>query len=96
MKTNSFLHLDELPDEKSSPEFWGLITSENFKAVANFLIVNEIRKYPIESLSDSACRVQLARIKAFQEMLDFGKAAINHKSKVEESLSADNIIESYP
>lgn len=74
--TTPILNLDQIPKEDKDPEFWGIITSPHYSRVLNFVIINEIRKYDPETLSEPACRVQLAKIKAIQELMDFPNALI--------------------
>lgn len=76
-----FLNLDDVPTPEKDPEFWTLITNPNFKTTINYLILNEIRKYNPEQLSADACRVQLAKLKAWEELLDFPNALISAGEK---------------
>ena len=71
-----FHYLDQIPTAESDPNFWNVITSPHFLNVANYLILNELRKYPAESLSDNACRVQLAKMQAYSNLLALPRALL--------------------
>lgn len=75
--------MDELPTPESTPEFWRDIQSDHVKNNINFQILNEIRKYEPELLSEAACRVQLAKLKAMIEMLDLPKSLLSHKNETQ-------------
>lgn len=81
--------IDEIPTVEEDPEFWKFIENPVFKININFLILNEIRKYQPEQLSDIGCRTQLAKIKAWQELLDFPSAIKTHQESesVEEQIN---------
>lgn len=61
---------EDLPTEEEDPEFWTFIANENIPRIANFMLLREVRKYDPETLNSEQCRTQLAKIKAFQEMID--------------------------
>jgi len=65
---------DNIPTVEEDPEFWATITSPGFKKTTNLLILNEIRRYAPETLTDVQARTQLSKIKAYQELLDFPNA----------------------
>lgn len=73
---NLISNLTDFPTEEKDPEFWGTITSPQFKKVVGFLLLNETRKYNPEKLPIAACRTQLARLKTLQELYDFPNALI--------------------
>lgn len=72
-----FQYLDQIPNAESNPEFWNIITSPHFVNAANYLILNELRKYSAESLNSEACRVQLAKMQAYSNLLDLPRALLN-------------------
>ncbi len=76
-----FYTIDEIPDPEKNPEFWSTIQSPHFKSSINFLIINEIRKYSPETMSSASCRTQLAKLKAWQELLDLPKGLLNQEDK---------------
>ena len=75
--------MEDIPDPKKDPEFWSTLQSPHFKNTVNFLIINEIRKYNPEVLSDESSRSQLAKLKAYQELLDFPTAILNQGKELE-------------
>lgn len=75
--TAPILNLSDIPEADKDPEFWGIITSPHYTRVMSFMLINEVRKYDPETLSEPACRTQLAKIKAIQEIMDFPNALIN-------------------
>jgi len=84
-------NLTDLPEPDKEPEFWTFIADPNFKVVANLMILNEIRKYVPEQLTSEACRTQLAKIRAYQELLDLPRALEN--KDFEEMKSTDELPE---
>ncbi len=72
-----FYTLDKVPGAEKEPEFWATLQSPHFQHSVNFLILNEIRKYNPEIMSDESCRSQLAKLKAWQELLDFPTGILN-------------------
>lgn len=76
-----FYYLDTIPDAEKNPDFWNIITSPHFSNVANYLIINEVRKYSAENITDAACRVQLAKIQAYANLLDLPRALLNNKDE---------------
>ncbi len=83
-----FFRLDEIPDSKDNPEFWSLVNNPHLCQCILFLIVNEIRKYDPEALSNESCRTELAKLKALQELLDLPKGL---SAKPEPPLSSDEL-----
>lgn len=67
---NNIYNLEDIPDPKQEPEFWSMLNNPNFKQVVNFIILNELRKYNPETLNDAQCRTELAKLKAYQELID--------------------------
>ena len=65
-----YFNIKDIPEADKEPDFWQFIGNEDFKEVALLMILNEIRKYEPETLTAEACRSQLAKIKAFAEMID--------------------------
>jgi hypothetical protein len=60
-----------IPTEEADPKFWQTLGGAEFKRVMSLLIFNEIRRYNPETLNDQQCRTQLAKIKAYQDAIDF-------------------------
>lgn len=69
--------LDNIPDAEKNPDFWRIVQSPEFKHTVNFLILNEIRKFDPASLTNDSTRSQLAKLKAWQELLDLPDALLN-------------------
>ncbi len=82
---NNFLHIDEVPDAQKDPEFWKVVQDPKLKTCINFLIINEIRKYDPLTLTPDQRLSHLAKIKGFQELLDFPKALLTIGEKDPES-----------
>ncbi len=78
-----FYLAEDIPDPKEDSEFWQTMQSPGFKHSVNFLIINEIRKYNPESLSVASTRTQLAKLKAYQELLDLPKALLDKDKEPE-------------
>ena len=78
-----FYLAEDIPNEKDDPEFWQTLQSPGFKHSINFLIINEIRKYDPEALSTASIRSQLAKLKAYQELLDLPKALLEKDKEPE-------------
>lgn len=70
-------NMDEIPKPEEDKEFWAFITNPNYKKIISFLLLNETRKFQLESLPVSVLRSHTAKIKAFQEILDFPNALIS-------------------
>lgn len=67
----------EIPTPEANPEFYALITNPIYANINVLMIINELRKYEPEVLNDAQCRTQLAKLKAFQTMIDFPYSVIN-------------------
>ena len=80
----TILTFEDIPDAEKDPEFWSVIQSEAYKKVANLLLLNEVRRYNPAELTNESCRSQLAKIKAFQEMIDLPQILLVEKQTVEE------------
>jgi hypothetical protein len=72
-----------LPSEEQDPKLWQMIGGQEFKRVMMLLMLNEVRKYPPETLNDQQCRTQLAKISAYRDAIDF---AITRCEPVDEEL----------
>lgn len=79
-----FYHLDQLPDPKSEPEFYNVAHSRHLKHIALLLMMNQIRKYDPEKMSDESCRSQLAKLSALQEVIDFDLLITQENTQPEE------------
>jgi hypothetical protein len=77
-----------IPKPEENPEFYAVITNPNYAHINVLMILNELRKYEPEALNDQQCRTQLAKLKAFQSMIDFPHAVIN---KDEDDGSTDEL-----
>lgn len=86
--TDIFTRISDLPTEKQDPEFWTLVGNPNLKKCVVLLILNELRRYPVEGLTDPSTRSVLAKLKGYQEMIDLIPAILDPESK--ESLSTDD------
>ena len=71
-----FYLTENIPDQEEHPEFWSLLSNPHLSQCIIFLIINEIRKYDPEALTAEGCRSQLAKLKGFQELLDFPDALL--------------------
>jgi len=85
MDSNKFYNMDQIPDAATCPEFWKVMTDVNFKHSVNFLIINEIRKYPPETMSGEIALVQMAKIKVLQELIDFPNALLSCQQELAET-----------
>ena len=75
--------LDFLPDPKEDPDLWKFIDDPNLPRLINAVMLNEVRKYQPETLNNEQCRTQLARLKAFQEIIDLPLALKNIGEKTD-------------
>lgn len=76
--------VDDIPTEDQDEKFYEFIRDDKFKAIANLLILNELRKYDPEAITSEACKVSLAKMKAYQELLDLPSALLNKPEEIEE------------
>lgn len=90
--TKPFYYSQEIPTVEKNPEFFNVMESRELQHSLVFLILNEIREYPIINLSDNACRVKLSKLQAYQQMLDFPVALL---SKKEDPMRDDSIPEEF-
>ena len=74
----------DIPTEEQDNQFYEFIRNDRYKEIANLLILNELRKYDPEALTPEACKVTLAKMKAFQELLDLPDALLNKTEEIEE------------
>lgn len=74
---NNFYRIDDLPDPDINPDLWKLLDDPNLPKLAVALILNVSREYKPELLNDAQCRTQLAKIKAYQELIDLPAALRN-------------------
>lgn len=65
---------EDFPKYGEEPEFWKVMESKPFIQSVIFLMLNESRKCDPAMLNDAQCRTQLAKIKAYQELLDLPTA----------------------
>lgn len=80
-----YYNLAEIPEPEKDSELWDLINHPRFKEIPTVLILNEVRKYDPATLTSEACRTQLAKIKAFSEMLDLPSFLQNRNNTQETS-----------
>ncbi len=78
--TIPFFTLEDIPKPEENPEFWQIVNAPAFQQCINFLIINEIRKYDPETMSDQSAVAQLAKLKGWQELLDLPNG-INKKDE---------------
>lgn len=91
MTAKDLFTLNDLPDEAKDPDFWTFLSDKNLPRLANFQILNELRKYDPEALNDPQTRTLLGKLKALQEMIDLPESLKNHKDSPE--LDSDNPVE---
>jgi hypothetical protein len=89
--SKQYYNLAEIPEPEKDPQLWDLINHPRFKDLPNVLILNEIRKYDPATLTSEACRTQLAKLKAFSEVMDL--PSFLQKRGIEQSESTDEIPE---
>jgi hypothetical protein len=72
--------------------FWDLLENEELKKGVIFLILNELRKYPPEKLTDAACRTQLAKLVGWAEILDLPTFVLHQKNPDDLSTDQESVI----
>lgn len=68
------LDLIDVPNrdaKEGMPRFWQVLESLELKQALLFAMVNELRSFSIDGLSDPQCRSRLAKVQAFANMIDF-------------------------
>ncbi len=83
-----FVTPQQLEDKAKSSEFWKLVDDPNLKSLIIVLILNELRKYPVEQLTGESSRSILAKLKSYQELIDYSDSLISKTKK--EEFSSDN------
>lgn len=72
---------DQNPKDK---EFWETIESDAYRTSTLFLILNHIRSIDPLQLNDQQCRVQLSKIFALSQLLDFKQILMDNKTSDQE------------
>lgn len=70
MSAKLILSLDDIPDEEADPLFYAAASNNTLKGLLNFQIINEIRKYDVERLTNRQCALILSKLKAMTERID--------------------------
>jgi hypothetical protein len=76
---------EDFPDVEKDDNFKSFINDPRIKTIGVFLILNEIRKYDVESMAGETAKVQLAKLQAYQTFMDLPTALqIKHEAIEEE------------
>lgn len=82
IKTEIFTKVERLPTEKEDPEFWSLVGNPDLNKCIVLLILNELRRYPVEGLTDQSTRSVLAKLKGYQELIDLMPAMLDPQKEL--------------
>lgn len=70
MNGKLILSPEEIPNEENDPNLYAAADNPTLKGILVFQIINEIRKYNPEELTNRQCALQLAKLKAMTERID--------------------------
>lgn len=70
MNAKLILSLDDVPNQEEDPHFYAAATNKTLQGLLVFEVLNEIRKYEVESLTNRQAALILAKVKALVERID--------------------------
>jgi hypothetical protein len=83
MNAKLILSLEDIPDAESDPGMHSSASNKSLQGLLVFQVLNEIRKYDPESLTNRQCALVLAKAKALIERIDL-LANVSELTKKEE------------
>lgn len=89
MNGKLILSIEDIPSPVIDPHLYAAADNPTLKGILAFQVINEIRKYEPEALTNRQCAIQLAKLRAMVERIDIIKdidSMINKEENITEEM----------